>query len=105
MEEDAGKLIHDPWTEQTKIDYNRCGVPLIEIVTEPDFRTAEEVVSYLEWLRETLQYLGVSDCKMQEGSLRCDVNLSVRPAGSDTLHPHRAEKPQLLQGHPPGHLL
>ena len=85
MEEDAGKLIHDPWTEQTKIDYNRCGVPLIEIVTEPDFRTAEEVVAYLEWLRETLQYLGVSDCKMQEGSLRCDVNLSVRPAGSDTL--------------------
>ena len=66
MEEDAGKLIHDPWTEQTKIDYNRCGVPLIEIVTEPDFRTAEEVVAYLEWLRETLQYLGVSDCKMQE---------------------------------------
>ena len=85
IEEDAGKLIHDPWTEQTKIDYNRCGVPLIEIVTEPDFRTAEEVVAYLEWLRETLQYLGVSDCKMQEGSLRCDVNLSVRPAGSDTL--------------------
>ena len=85
MEEDAGKLIHDPWTEQTKIDYNRCGVPLIEIVTEPDFRTAEEVVSYLEWLRETLQYLGVSDCKMQEGSLRCDVNLSVRPAGSREL--------------------
>mgnify|MGYP000972997147 CR=1 FL=1 len=85
IEEDAGKLIHDPWTEQTKIDYNRCGVPLIEIVTQPDFRTAEEVVSYLEWLRETLQYLGVSDCKMQEGSLRCDVNLSVRPAGSDTL--------------------
>ena len=85
MEEDAGKLIHDPWTEQTKIDYNRCGVPLIEIVTKPDFRTAEEVVAYLEWLRETLQYLGVSDCKMQEGSLRCDVNLSVRPAGSDTL--------------------
>ena len=85
MEEDAGKLIHDPWTEQTKIDYNRCGVPLIEIVTEPDFRTAEEVVDYLEWLRETLQYLGISDCKMQEGSLRCDVNLSVRPAGSDTL--------------------
>ena len=85
MEEDAGKLIHDPWTEQTKIDYNRCGVPLIEIVTEPDFRTAEEVVAYLEWLRETLQYLGVSDCKMQEGSLRADINLSVRPAGSQEL--------------------
>ena len=59
----------------------RCGVPLIEIVTEPDFRTADEVIAYLEKLKETLQYLGVSDCKMQEGSLRCDVNLSVRPVG------------------------
>ena len=82
MEEDAGKLIHDPWTDQTQCDYNRCGVPLIEIVTEPDFRSPEEVLAYLEKLRSTLQYLGVSDCKMQEGSLRCDVNLSVRPAGS-----------------------
>jgi aspartyl-tRNA(Asn)/glutamyl-tRNA(Gln) amidotransferase subunit B len=60
-------------------------VPLIEIVTEPDFRTSDEVIAYLEKLKETLQYLGVSDCKMQEGSLRCDVNLSVRPLGSDTL--------------------
>ena len=85
MEEDAGKLVHDPWQDQTQCDYNRCGVPLIEIVTEPDFRSGEEVVAYLEKLRETLQYLGVSDCKMQEGSLRCDVNLSVRPAGSDEL--------------------
>ena len=85
MEEDAGKLVHDPWTDQTCCDYNRCGVPLIEIVTEPDFRTAEEVIAYLEQLRSTLQYLGVSDCKMQEGSLRCDVNLSVRPAGSTEL--------------------
>lgn len=85
MEEDAGKLVHDPWIDQTKCDYNRCGVPLIEIVTEPDFRSAEEVVAYLEKLKSTLQYLGVSDCKMQEGSLRCDVNLSVRPAGSDEL--------------------
>ena len=83
MEEDAGKLVHDPWLDQTRADYNRCGVPLIEIVTEPDFRSAEEVISYLEKLRSTLQYLGVSDCKMQEGSLRCDVNLSVRPAGSE----------------------
>ena len=83
MEEDAGKLVHDPWTGQTRADYNRCGVPLIEIVTEPDFRTAGEVIAYLEKLKETLQYLGVSDCKMQEGSLRCDVNLSVRPVGSD----------------------
>ena len=83
MEEDAGKLVHDPWLDQTRADYNRCGVPLIEIVTEPDFRSADEVISYLEKLRSTLQYLGVSDCKMQEGSLRCDVNLSVRPAGSE----------------------
>lgn len=82
MEEDAGKLMHDPWIDQTRADYNRCGVPLIEIVTEPDFRTADEVIAYLEKLKETLQYLGVSDCKMQEGSLRCDVNLSVRPLGS-----------------------
>ena len=85
MEEDAGKLVHDPWLDQTLTDYNRCGVPLIEIVTEPDFRSAEEVIAYLEKLKETLQYLGVSDCKMQEGSLRCDVNLSVRPAGSTEL--------------------
>ncbi len=85
MEEDAGKLVHDPWIDQTRCDYNRCGVPLIEIVTEPDFRTADEVIAYLEKLKETLQYLGVSDCKMQEGSLRCDVNLSVRPLGSTEL--------------------
>ena len=85
MEEDAGKLVHDPWLDQTRADYNRCGVPLIEIVTEPDFRTADQVIAYLEQLKETLQYLGVSDCKMQEGSLRCDVNLSVRPADSRSL--------------------
>ncbi len=85
MEEDAGKLVHDPWLDQTRADYNRCGVPLIEIVTQPDFRTAEEVIAYLEKLKETLVYLGVSDCKMQEGSLRCDVNLSVRPLGSGRL--------------------
>ncbi|MBR1845898.1 MAG: Asp-tRNA(Asn)/Glu-tRNA(Gln) amidotransferase subunit GatB, partial [Oscillospiraceae bacterium] len=85
MEEDAGKLVHDNWIDQTRADYNRCGVPLVEIVTEPDFRTADEVIAYLEKLRSTLTYLGVSDCKMQEGSLRCDVNLSVRPKGSDEL--------------------
>ena len=85
MEEDAGKLVHDPWIDQTRADYNRCGVPLIEIVTEPDFRTADEVIAYLEKLREPLQYLGVSDCKMQEGSLRCDVTLSGRPLGSAEL--------------------
>lgn len=85
MEEDAGKLYHDPGTGETLCDFNRCGVPLLEIVTQPDFRTPEQVVAYLKKLRETLQYLGVSDGKMEEGSLRCDVNLSVRPVGSDTL--------------------
>ncbi|MDF2538575.1 MAG: glutamyl-tRNA(Gln) amidotransferase, subunit [Herbinix sp.] len=82
MEEDAGKLIHDPWEDCTLVDYNRCGVPLIEIVSEPDMRSAEEVVAYLEKLKLILQYLGVSDCKMQEGSLRADINLSVREVGA-----------------------
>lgn len=81
MEEDAGKLIHDPWDDCTLVDYNRCGVPLIEIVSDPDFRSAEEVIAYLEKLKSTLQYLGVSDCKMEEGSMRADINLSVRPVG------------------------
>ena len=85
MEEDAGKLVHDEFEDCTLVDYNRCGVPLLEIVSEPDFRSAEEVLSYLTELRSILQYIGVSDCKMQEGSLRCDVNLSVRPAGSEEL--------------------
>lgn len=83
MEEDAGKLIHDPLTGLTKADYNRCGVPLLEIVSEPDFRSAEEVIAYLESLKSILRYLGVSDCKMQEGSLRADVNLSLRPEGQE----------------------
>lgn len=82
MEEDAGKLIHDPWEDCTLVDYNRCGVPLLEIVSEPDMRSAKEVIAYLEKLKLILQYLGVSDCKMQEGSLRADINLSVREIGS-----------------------
>ena len=82
MEEDAGKLVHDPWEDCTLVDYNRCGVPLIEIVSEPDMRSAEEVIAYLEKLKLILQYLGVSDCKMQEGSLRADINLSVREVGA-----------------------
>lgn len=81
MEEDAGKLIHAEFEDCTLVDYNRCGVPLLEIVSEPDFRSADEVVEYLEKLRAILQFTGVSDCKMQEGSLRADVNLSVRPKG------------------------
>ena len=79
IEEDAGKLIHGE--EGTGCDYNRCGVPLIEIVSEPDIRSAEEAKAYVQKLRAILLYTGVSDCRMQEGSLRCDVNLSVRKKG------------------------
>ncbi len=82
MEEDAGKLIHDEWEDCSLVDYNRSGVPLIEIVSEPDMRSAEEVIAYLEKLRMMIQYLGASDCKLQEGSMRADVNLSVREAGA-----------------------
>lgn len=82
MEEDAGKLIHDEWEDCSLVDYNRSGVPLIEIVSEPDMRSAEEVIAYLDKLRLIIQYLGASDCKLQEGSMRADVNLSVREAGT-----------------------
>ena len=84
MEEDAGKLIHDEWEDCSLVDYNRSGVPLVEIVSEPDMRNAEEVIAYLEKLRMICQYLGVSDCKVQEGSMRADVNLSVREVGTET---------------------
>jgi aspartyl-tRNA(Asn)/glutamyl-tRNA(Gln) amidotransferase subunit B len=82
MEEDAGKLIHDEWEDCSLVDYNRSGVPLIEIVSEPDMRSAEEVIAYLEKLRMTVQYLGASDCKLNEGSMRADVNISVREVGA-----------------------
>lgn len=82
MEEDAGKLIHDEWDDCSLVDYNRSGVPLIEIVSEPDMRSADEVIAYLEKLRLIIQYLGASDCKLQEGSMRADVNLSVRETGA-----------------------
>lgn len=85
MEEDAGKLIHDDWEDCSLVDYNRSGVPLVEIVSEPDMRSAEEVVAYLEKLKMLCQYLGVSDCKLEEGSMRADVNLSVREVGSTFL--------------------
>ena len=83
MEEDAGKLIHDDWEDCSLVDFNRSGVPLIEIVSEPDMRSAEEVIAYLDKLRMIIQYLGASDCKLQEGSMRADVNLSVREAGAE----------------------
>ena len=83
IEDDAGKLIHDNYTGGTQVDLNRAGVPLIEIVSEPDMRSAEEAVAYVEKLKGILEYIGVSDCKMQEGSLRADVNLSLRPVGTE----------------------
>ena len=83
MEEDAGKLVHDEWDDCSLVDYNRSGVPLIEIVSEPDMRSADEVIAYLEKLRLIIQYLGASDCKLQEGSMRADVNLSVREVGAE----------------------
>ncbi len=81
IEEDAGKLLHDVIPGKSLVDYNRCGVPLIEIVSEPDLRSADEAKAYLEELKSILECLEVSDCKMQEGSLRCDINVSVRPIG------------------------
>ncbi|MBP3506101.1 MAG: Asp-tRNA(Asn)/Glu-tRNA(Gln) amidotransferase subunit GatB [Lachnospiraceae bacterium] len=83
MEEDAGKLVHDPYDDSSLVDFNRSGVPLIEIVSEPDMRSAEEVIAYLDKLRLIIQYLGASDCKLNEGSMRADVNLSIREVGAE----------------------
>ncbi len=83
MEEDAGKLVHDEGEDCSFVDYNRSGVPLIEIVSEPDMRSTDEVIAYLDKLRLIIQYLGASDCKLQEGSMRVDVNLSVREQGAE----------------------
>ncbi len=84
MEEDAGKLIHDETRPVSYVDFNRTGVPLLEIVSEPDMRTPEEAVAYLKKLRSILRYLEICDGNMEEGSLRCDANVSVRPKGSKT---------------------
>lgn len=81
IEEDAGKLIHRHG--DTYVDYNRGGVPLIEIVSEPDIRSIDEAKEYVERLQQVMRWVGISDCKMQEGSMRCDVNISVRPQGSE----------------------
>lgn len=85
MEEDAGKLVHDDWTNTSLVDFNRTSVPLCEIVSNPDLSSAEEVVAYLERLRSLLRSARVSDCRWEEGSMRCDVNLSLRPRGTETL--------------------
>ncbi len=81
VEEDAGKLVHT--TDSSLVDYNRTSVPLIEIVTKPDFRSAEEVITYLKTLKSKLQFAGISEC--EEGAMRCDINISVLPEGSDVL--------------------
>ncbi len=83
MEEDAGKSIHDP-DGSTRLDFNRCGVPLLELVTEPDLRSPREAYLFLQRLRQLVRYLGISDGNMEEGSLRCDANVSVRPRGRET---------------------
>jgi len=85
MEEDAGKLIHDPDRPVSRVDYNRTGVPLMEIVSEPDLRSPEEAGAYLRRLRAIVRYIGVCDGNMEEGSFRCDANISLRPKGSETL--------------------
>ncbi len=85
LEEDAGKLVHDEVNRQSLADYNRCGIPLIEIVTEPDFHSADEVIAFLEKIKLLLQYAGICDCKMEQGSIRCDVNISIAPKGSAEL--------------------
>ena len=83
MEEDAGKLVHDEWTDTSLVDYNRTSVPLIEIVSKPDFRSSAEVLAYLETLKANFRFAGISEC--EEGAMRCDVNISVRPQGSSEL--------------------
>ena len=83
MEEDAGKLVHDDWTATSLVDYNRTSVPLIEIVSKPDFRSGDEVIAYLEKLKSLFRFAKISEC--EEGAMRCDVNISVRPEGSDVL--------------------
>lgn len=85
LEEDAGKLLHDSFPGESGVDFNRTGTPLLEIVSEPDMRTAEEAVAYLKTLHTLVRYIGISDGNMQEGSFRCDVNVSVRPKGQSQL--------------------
>lgn len=87
LEEDAGKSVHDAFSDRTGIDLNRAGVPLIELVSEPDMRSAEEAVAYMRKIHHLVRYLGISDGNMQEGSFRCDANISIREKGSTVLNP------------------
>jgi aspartyl-tRNA(Asn)/glutamyl-tRNA(Gln) amidotransferase subunit B len=86
MEEDAGKLVHMEYEPYTLIDYNRVGVPLVEIVTEPDMRSIDEAITFFKTLKDILEYAGISDCKMEQGSIRCDANISMRKVGDDKLN-------------------
>ncbi len=106
LEEDAGKSLHDGLpdsSEWTSIDLNRSGVPLIEIVSEPDIASPDEAYEYLTRLKEIILYTGVSDCNMEEGSLRCDANVSIRPRGAEGVrHQDRSEERQLVPLHSAG---
>ncbi|MBS3994840.1 MAG: Asp-tRNA(Asn)/Glu-tRNA(Gln) amidotransferase subunit GatB, partial [Alkaliphilus sp.] len=86
IEEDAGKLIHLEDEPISLVDYNRTGIPLIEIVTEPDLSSPEDAVEFLKRLKSILEYSEISDCKMEEGSLRCDANISLREVGQERLN-------------------
>ena len=106
MEEDAGKSLHEGFADsdrRTYLDYNRAGVPLIEIVSEPDLRTADEAATFFEKLRQILLWLGVNDGNLEEGSLRCDANVSIRPVGADDArHEGGSEERQLVPLSPEG---
>ena len=97
IEEDAGKLVHDDYEGISMADYNRCGVPLIEIVTEPDFRSIEEVQDFVEKLALRLKYAGVCDAKMEQGSMRVDVNISIMPVGSTEFGTRAELKSELIK--------
>ena len=100
MEDDAGKSIHDGFKDSdryTYVDLNRSGTPLIEIVSEPDMRSSEEAYAYLTEMKQVMQYIGVSDCDMEKGQLRCDANVSVRLKGrGEVRHQGRGEEPELV---------
>ena len=91
LEEDAGKLMHPPGANYSLVDYNRSGVPLLEIVSEPDIRSAEEARVYLQELQNIMRYLGVSDADMEKGHLRCDANVSLRKIGETGFPPYKVE--------------
>jgi aspartyl-tRNA(Asn)/glutamyl-tRNA(Gln) amidotransferase subunit B len=103
LEEDAGKSLHEDFIGQTGIDLNRAGTPLLEIVTEPDMRSTAEAVAYAKELHKIVTWIGICDGNMQEGSFRCDANVSVRKPGEPLGHPARDQEPQQLQVHAAGH--